>query len=293
MLKISSKRLEIEIPHPGEAPNNTYRFDRAGYISSILLDGKYSFCVSEPTNLVHPSSGGQGLCNEFKFDIACDEVVSGERFPKFGIGLFLKPDENPYCFFHQYDVTPFSIDCECKQNTIVFHTQPILCSGYALKHTKTITVDDNIIKMNVMLENTGAKEIVMQEYCHNFLTIDNLPLGPDYRIDIPGVSDRGTEVLTGTIKGDGNGYTFSDYNPKAAMVEVKEDELFDLTPFSWKMSNQKSSAFIEVSEYFKPAGLAMWAIDHIISLEVFKGIRLQPGQTHEWLRTWLFDTSID
>ena len=291
MLKLSSKRLEIEIPRPGEAPNDTCRFDRAGYISSVVLDGRHSFCVAEPINLDHPTSGGQGLCNEFKFGAACDEVKAGERFPKFGIGLFLKPDEKPYCFFRKYDVTPFSIDYECERNAIVFHTAPMLCSGYALKHTKRITVDDNIIKMNTILENTGEKEIVMQEYCHNFLSIDNLPLGPDYSIDIPGLSDRGTEVLAGTIKGNGKGYAFSGYNPKAAMVEAGEDEMLDIAPFPWKMSNRNSPAFIEVTEYFKPVALAMWAIDNIISLEVYKGVRLQPGGTHEWLRTWLFDSS--
>ena len=143
--------------------------------------------------------------------------------------------------------------------------------------------------MDVMLENTGEKEIAMQEYCHNFLTIDNLPLSPAYRIEIPALSDRGTEVLAGTIKGNGNGYTFSDYDSKAAMVDVAEGELSDITPFTWKMSNSDSPAYIKVTEYFKPVSLAMWTIDHIISLEVFKDIRIRPGETHEWSRAWLFE----
>ena len=113
MLKISSARLEIKIPLPGESPNDTCRFDRSGFISSIVLDGKHSFCATEPTNLAHPSSGGVGLCNEFKFDIACDEANIGEMFPKFGIGLFVKPDEKPFCFFQKYATKPFSIPSLC------------------------------------------------------------------------------------------------------------------------------------------------------------------------------------
>ena len=291
MLKIASRRLEIEIPLPGESPNDTCRFDRAGFISSIILDGKHSFCAAEPTNLVHPTSGGLGLCNEFKFDAACDEADAGEMFPKFGIGLFVKPDDKPFCFFHRYDAKPFSIEYEHKPDSVVFNTEPMPCLGYALKHTKTITVNDNLLKMRVIIENTGEKTVAMQEYCHNFLTIDRLPLGPAYRVDIPGLSDRGTEILTGTIKGNGNGYAFSDYNSRAALVEAAEAELSDTVPFTWKMSNSDSPAFIEVTEYFKPVSLAMWAIDHIISLEVFKGITLKPGQMQEWTRTWLFDSS--
>ena len=62
MITLKSNRLRVRIAEPGEAPNQTHRFDRAGFISEIRLDDRISFCASEPENLSHPCTGGRGLC---------------------------------------------------------------------------------------------------------------------------------------------------------------------------------------------------------------------------------------
>ena len=59
MLTLQNDRLRVEIAEPGEAPNTGFRFDRAGFIADVVLDGAHSFCTSEPLNLIHPSSGGR------------------------------------------------------------------------------------------------------------------------------------------------------------------------------------------------------------------------------------------
>ena len=62
---LNSDRLKVEIAEPGIFPADTSRFDWCGFITSINLDGAHEFCAAEPTNLVHPSTGGIGLCNEY------------------------------------------------------------------------------------------------------------------------------------------------------------------------------------------------------------------------------------
>ena len=90
MFYLKSYRLCVEITYPGQAPNTTYRFDRAGFITEVVLDGTHRFCATEPNNLSHPSSGGRGICNEYIFDVSGKASV-GEHFPKLGVGLLKKP----------------------------------------------------------------------------------------------------------------------------------------------------------------------------------------------------------
>lgn len=290
---LETERLKIHVAQPHSFPDTTFRFDRAGFVTSILLDGRYEFCANEPTNLTHPSSGGVGLCNEYLFHAACDEVQPGERFPKFGIGLFLKPDDQPYCFHRKYDARLFPITWEEKKDEVTFYTAPVLCNGYALEQKKILTVRDNCLTMRVELKNQGEKSVEMREYCHNFLTLDHLPLGPSYQLDIPAMKDRGTEVLDGTIRGNGRGFGFTAYNPQAAQVRTDPDEIDDTECFPWVLRHLESPVSIHGQDGFKPQGSNMWCIDHIISLETYRGIALKPGESTAWTRQWVFRDEKD
>lgn len=58
MIILKTDRLMAMIAEPGVAPNNNFRFSRAGAVTQVVLDGSYYFCASEPHHLAHPSSGG-------------------------------------------------------------------------------------------------------------------------------------------------------------------------------------------------------------------------------------------
>ena len=68
MFTLESSRLRLEIAEPGERPNTGFRFDRAGFIADVILDGGMHFGAAEPRNLIHPCSGGRGFCSEYRFD---------------------------------------------------------------------------------------------------------------------------------------------------------------------------------------------------------------------------------
>lgn len=291
---LENNRLAIKVEEPHVFPDTTSRFDHAGFISSVVLDKKYEFCTSEPTNLVHPSTGGIGLCNEYLFPIACEETKAGERFAKFGIGLFLKPDDQPYCFFRKYDTEFFPVVWEQENaQTIVFKTEPILSNGYAVSQVKKLKIDENTLTMEVSLRNEGIRAIQMKEFCHNFVTIERKPLGKAYTLEIPALKDRGQGAVVGTVKGNGHGYSFSAYNPKAALVNVTADEIDDVESFTWVLRNSESKAAIHAEVDFKPDGIDMWSIDHIISIETFRPIDLAPGESTTWVRKWTFTDEND
>ncbi len=295
MIILKTDRLMAMIAEPGVAPNNNFRFSRAGAVTQVVLDGSYYFCASEPHHLAHPSSGGCGLMNEFLFDVS-NEAKDGEYFPKIGIGL-LRKDKEGYAMYRRYDpeeVQLFPITFECSENTIVFEIQPLPCMGYAFRQTRKIELVDNALWMHDQIFNVGEKSFSTEEYCHNFMTINGLALGPTYHFSLPDLTDRGFSTIAGTIKGEGRGLSYTGYNHAPASFDISGDDIRSAGTFQWSLYNtegsydRSASCRIDVMECFQPSRLGFWAVDHMMSLEVFKSITLAPGEDASWSRQYTF-----
>lgn len=166
-INLENGRLNVEIARPGSVYNGS-RFDWTAFITKIVLDNKYSFCAPE-SEIPGQGSGGFGLCNEFGINtpIGYDEAKPQEKFPKLGTGLLTRPDESDYFFFDKYEVEPFPVKISADKNAVVFDVEPVNCNGYAVKMTKTVSIEGNILTIDYHLENVGSKPIKTEEYCHN------------------------------------------------------------------------------------------------------------------------------
>ncbi|MCL2059708.1 MAG: hypothetical protein FWH01_11760 [Oscillospiraceae bacterium] len=290
MYTLQSDRLRVDVSEPGVAPNTTTRFDRAGFVEEVVLDGIHRFCASEPRNLSHTSSGGRGICNEYIVTTA-EEAAIGDYFMKPGIGLLLKETDSPYRFMNPYKVDPFTIDVSHVANVIQFVTQPKLCGGYALKQVKRMEVVGNRLDMCVKLENTGEKEFVAREYCHNFITVNCMTLGPNYNLEFPSGKDRGDAQLEGELMAAGKGFTFSGPLQRARMFTMEADEFSTAPgkPFEWIFKNVAEGAQVHVYEQIDLCRVVLWSVNHMMSTESFHAIKLAPGESDEWKRSWVFD----
>lgn len=289
MITIKSDRLSVEIASPGEAPNTTKRFDRAGFVTQVTLDNEHIFCSREPDNLPHPSSGGYGLCNEYQLRQPSVDAQMGEYFPKPGVGLLKKDLEGGYVLHHQYETDPYEIEAEAKENSVVFHTLPKECMGYAFEQTKTYTVSGNELTMKVELTNKGEKKAVMNEYCHNFVTIDKRPIGPEYFIHMPISSQEGKAPKSGkALVGREGGIGYTGYYNEPSMFDISADEVTCEAPFTWTITHSETPVTISETLSEKPSKIVIWTIDHIISPEVMCHIELEPGETKVWTRKWTF-----
>lgn len=296
MFTLKSDLLRIEILEPGEESNNQTRFDRAAYISEVVLNNGMRFCASEPKNLIHPCSGGRGFCNEFRFDVS-GEVEVGEYFPKFGVGLIRKEDEGKFIFHKTYkDVKPFPVEISHDDNKAVFVTEPVPCAGYAMRSTKTVTVEGNTMTLITKVENTGEKAIHMEEFCHNFISIDGMAVGSDYELSMPQIPDLGNERLanrrgfSGVMRGNGKGITFCEPTAIDTDFFVDGKDIEPVIPFTWKMTHKGAKAYVEGEDHFVPGKLPVWAVSHMVSPEVVHCFTLEPGETKEWKRVWRFGT---
>lgn len=297
MITLQSDRLRVELAAPGTAPADGFRFDHAGMITEVVLDGRTWFCASEPKNLSHPTSGGRGLCNEYRCDL-CEGTAVGEYFPKFGVGLLRKEEEGRFVFHRKYrDRVPFPVDVTHDGRQVVYVTQPLECQGYALRTTKTVTVEENTVTMTILAENVGEETISMEEFCHNFISIDGMAIGSDYRLELPQCPDLGRERLNnrsgtrpGSMRGNGRGLTFCEYSAIDTDLAIDPTLIADEVPFHWQLSHLGARASVACREGFRPSMIAIWAVDHMCCPEIIHGFELPPGQTHEWTRQWRFES---
>lgn len=293
MITLRSDRLQVEIALPGECPADTQRFDRAGAVSQVILDGHLYFCTQEPFHLQDPCTGGAGLCCEYKFDSSAEAGV-GEQFPKFGVGLIRRESEEPYIFWKHYrDIEYFPVREQHDESAAVFITEPIPCMGYAVSTTKRIRVEDCTLEMSVEFRNEGEKPVTVREYCHNFLSPGGMAIGPEYRYTSPLMPDLGHGPLLnqdGTpcvLESTGKGVTFSGHQQKPCALRIKEDRLQDV-PFEWRMEQLSAGAYVEERDSFPAVGMDIWACDHMMCPEIIQCFTVRPGEKYAWTRTWQF-----
>ena len=296
MFLLKSNRLRVEISEPGECPNNNFRFDRAGFISEVVLDGDRHFCANEPKNLAHPSTGGRGLCCEYTADYS-GEVNDGEYYPKFGIGLIKK--DGPYCFYTRYpDVKEFPVSFSHDETSAEFVTDPIVCLGYGLKSRKKISAEENRLTVEVVLENVGEKEIVTEEYCHNFLSIDGMAVSPDYRLDLPTVAGLGGREIPNQYPGpcnflaDGNGIALKRCETAVSLSSIPLDGMEETGEFVWRLIHKGAKAMVVGRDFITPSKLTLWSADHIISPEIFHTVSVKPGGSVSWKRCMAFESVV-
>ncbi|MGT2716728.1 hypothetical protein [Streptococcus respiraculi] len=295
MIVLTNNRLRVEISEPGERPNDTFRFDRAGFISEVTLDGDTHFCANEPMNLRHLSSGGRGLCCEFSGDFSSGAAVC-EFFPKLGVGLIKQDSDLGYQFAHKYDeVEPYPVTMKHTQTSASFVTKAVPCRGIAATMGKTISIEENRVTLKASITNVGDKVIETEEYCHNFLSIDGMAISPDYRLELPDMPDLGHQGLEGfggydhnNFVADGKAIAFKQCETEVSLSVLPIPKT-DKTTFTWTLLHKGAKASVTGIDEVQPTSLLLWATDHIVSPEIIQKITVAPGQSFSWKRCWIFE----
>ena len=300
-ITLHSDRLAVEIAAPGTVYRGT-RFDWTAFITQVTLDGKHTFCVPESYQPGYGTSG-TGLCNEFGIEkvIGYTEIKPGEPFPKLGIGLLKRPDDGPYDFSKLHEIASlFPIEIEAGPAQAKFVVAPLDCRGYAVRLTKTVSVQQQWLSIAYQLENTGSKVVDTHEYCHNFLGIDRQLMGPDYRLRFPYQIELETlpnmpVPLRDTLRGAPlpeilafNGGDFSLRSTPQTAFYFRPLVYSQTQASQWELVHLPSGVGLREYDDFAPRRVAVWGTTHVISAEIFIDIHLEPGQSLAWTRRFEF-----
>jgi hypothetical protein len=289
---LKNKHLTIEVDNPGSIYNGT-RFDWTGFIRQVTFNN-ITFFSAETENNTTAQAIGAGLCNEFGIvrPIGYDNCPVGQQFPKLGVGLLTRENDEPYRFFKPYPCIPAQI--KVLQNStrrVSFISEIQLTRGYAYKLEKTIKLEDNCLIINYSLHNTGTEIIDTNEYCHNFLAINHSDVSSDYKLQ-----------LSFPIEQNNFGETV---NPEQAVSIGINTFNWSKTPsqpfffsnigkpvdadFNWKLTNTKHMVSISEKVSPTPAEMNLWGIKHVMSPEMFVNICVKPNEMFQWQRKYCFE----
>lgn len=293
MYTLKNDRLMVTIAEPNKECR-TCRFDRAGFVTGVKLDGKYDFLAQEDMLDGSPSSGGMGFCCEQRFDPMSESIAVGEKYPKFGVGILTKTEDAPYFFMNTYPCEDYDITAEVKEDRIVFVTTPKEINGYAVAQEKIVAIDGNRLTITTTLKNVGTKDYVVDEYCHNFMTLNHKKVNSDYRLEIPCVEIPAGEIKTNAAAtcfySDGKSLSKSEESMVFALYAFEKSQMIPMdTEYGWTLTDTSNGLTVSETDDFCVDGVTVWSVGDAISPEMFYKAVIKPGEETCWSRTYTFE----
>ena len=301
-LILKNDHLQAEIRLPGSEPESQ-RFDSAAVISQVTLHGQHVFCQPEQVFPERVTCYGFGLCSEFVMDDVGKLARKGDFFPKPGVGLLRQiEDGRIYDKWSCYEEKKFAKAWENGEDWIIFREEPVVCLGIGLKIRREMRLEENAILLNTIVENVGTERAVLAEYQHNFVAIDNLPVGEGYCLEIPfdgtlpemersfTVLSTGEPLADGCVRVEGSQVRWIRTEPDRTWQKITEPEdILNCETYGWKLTHKDSPVSIAEVCGFKPAKLVLWGVEHCICTEAYHGIDLLPGEKECFTRKWIFE----
>jgi len=284
---LKNKNIEITI----DAPLANYNFSRFDWTGKIV-SAKYKnipLSTAEHSEDENDIKSGKGFYNEFGIEAAIgyDETKEGSWFQKIGVGL-LKKEEGDYFFGKSYKIQPAEFQVIVNSDNIIITCISQHINGYSYVLTKEIALRENGFVIQYKLKNTGSKTIETNEYCHNFIAIDNELIDSNYILKFPFQINPALFDATVNpekkVKIESNAFSFNG-TPSEPFYFSKLSGGQNVVA-SWEIINKKTRIGIRETGSFKTSKVKLWGTKHVISPELFFEINVKPGHDLEWSRTY-------
>lgn len=284
---LKNNHLELHIDAPTENYSCT-RFDWTGKISQLKFQN-IPLTTIENTDLINTACFGKGFYNEFGIDtpLGFHETAIGGWFHKIGIGL-LKKENEQYLFHKKYAVKPAKFSVSTEANAVIIHCTSEAFNGYSYKLTKEIKLYSSSFTIKYTLHNTGEKEIVTDEYVHNFMATDNALKGKEYALEFPFKLEP--PLFDETVNTE---QKVAIGNNRITFKETPKEQFFfsnlsggKLENAAWTLLNSNTKIGIQETGNFQTNKMNVWGWGHVISPELFFKINIKAGKALEWTRTF-------
>jgi hypothetical protein len=284
---LKNKNLEIQIDNPLENYNFS-RFDWTGKIVKVKFQN-IPLSSIEITDCPNENFFGKGFYNEFGIDTALgfEEAKIGGWFHKIGVGL-LKKDNHKYLFNKKYEIKPAEFSINSDSNKVLIKCKSEVINGFSYLLKKEIKLQNNSISIKYYLENTGEKDIITDEYTHNFIAINKDFIGTNYLMKFP--FQIKPELFDKVVNPEGK----VEIGQKEIKFNGSPKEQFFFSNLTggkyrnpaWELINIESKIGISEIGSFKTNKVNLWGWKHVICPELFFKIFIKPGQSIEWSRNY-------
>ena len=284
-LKNDDVELVMHLPHEHYG---LARFDWTGKIVSVKYQGKY-VTGTELADSSTDTPCGRGFYNEFDINgpVGYAETTHGDWFHKIGIGLLQKTNAT-YDFSKPYPIQPAAFEVIPGSDRVTLHCRAKAHNGYAYLLTKEIRLSENGFSIQYELTNTGQKTIITSEYNHNFLATNRDLIGSHYRLRFP------FSLQPNRFEEKVDPEALIHFTPQAVHFKGQPTQPFFFSNLSgseqvnahWELENHKCKLGISETGSFQTTKVNLWGWGHVVSPELFADLRIPPGQTERWSRTY-------
>jgi hypothetical protein len=197
VLRRGDLRLTVLLPDLVRGYYRGPRFDWSGMVALAEWKG-HTFFESwrEPPHRPRANDDAAGTAEEFGMGpltdnpppVGYDDAAVGESFLKIGVGRLVKVRQPVYSFGALYCMERAAAwEINAGDDSVTFTQEERPLRGHAFRYTKTVAISEDCCGFEIRrtLKNTGATRIVQTHYCHNFLRIDDEPVGQSYSVELP------------------------------------------------------------------------------------------------------------
>jgi hypothetical protein len=282
----------IYLPDPGTGYYRGPRFDWSGMMASLRLDGHEVFGEwkdgpRDPLGndfAVGPAGEfGMGPDTGNPAPIGWDDAPVGGTFLKIGAGERRKTDDGPYHFGQAYPlVTAPRWRVRWGAAWMVCCEEASTAAGWGYRFTKRVEIDPAAPAMTIRytLENTGTRGFRQTWYCHNFIRIDERPIGTGYRLEFPFAPTLAHTVGEAVeVRGDTLQYV-RDLGPAEGMFAVVEG--YGSDPRHAAVTVRGPGAALRITGDAPVHKLHVFATGRTVCPELFVNIDLAPGAAFAW-----------
>jgi hypothetical protein len=285
-------KLTVLLPDPLRGYYRGPRFDWAGTVALAEWNG-HTFLGSWRSAPHQPRANDDtaGTAGEFGMGpltgnpppIGYEDADIGETFLKVGVGRLVKTAAEPYSFGALYRIArPASWDIRLGERSISFVQDEGLVRGQAFRYSKTIEVEPSMpgFAVHHVLENTGELAILQTHYCHNFIRIDERPVGREYAIELAFAAFFGQEA-GGVLEAKGRTITLRrDPGPEEGFFALLEG--FGGTTEHAHVTVRAAGTGVRISVSEPICRFQVFGTGRTICPEPFVRIDLAPGKAMRW-----------
>lgn len=273
--------MKAEILTPWSTVYQRTRFAHSGFVSGLWL-GDVCFTQAELAQAGQSTTGGIGLCSEYKCPkIEMDSPV-GAEYLKVGVGVLTRTAE-PWTLVDEQLTQGLPTSLRAGSDAAEFECLSPAVNGYAYREKRTLLLQGQMLRQEIELENTGDKVMDISEYCHNFVSLGGIATDETHRLELFGARKLSRE--------EGGDFLTTDFGAGwAGPVEGSFGAPCEITgstqPCAWKLTSSRTPVTISEWVDFDSSFIYLWGTSYCVCAEVYKPLVVQPGQTARWSREW-------
>jgi hypothetical protein len=278
-------RAKLYFPDPVKGYYQGVRFDWSGNMPSLEFNGHQYF--GKWFGEYHPEIHDviMGPVEEFMSPDYAD-VKPGESFLKPGVGILMKPDDEPYDFHRFYPMlNRGKWKTKCSSDSIQY-IHELNDTKWSYHYTKDISLvkDKAELVIEHSFRNMGKNEIETGVYDHNFFMFDNQPVGPGYTVTFP-FNIKGDGIGIGELAElRGNKIEYLRFLKAGEEVFCHDMEGFGpgTEDYDIRIENDKAGTGVRITCRQPFLKLNFWCCPTTICPEPYITIKAAPGEEFKW-----------